>query len=215
VARRLRCNPDVHLSRRSALAWLLGLACLPFAPACEGDLAIELAANQDGSGPPPRTAPPSPPPRILPDEDAGPGWMPDAGTPTPPTPPDAGPPSCIPDCDGKECGDDGCGGFCGVCQTDWTCSATFQCEPPAPPAPDVTLYGADWCGYCRQAKRWLEDNDVEFDYGDLDLPGVRSEAADMVQERTGSRSVSTPTIIIDDHVIHGWDEYECRRLLDL
>jgi len=209
----------VHLSRTSlfsGLTWLCAVACLSLAPACEGDLAIELAANQQGSGPPPSTAPPSSPPRILPDQDAGPGWGgSDAGTPAPPTPQDAGPPACIPDCDGRECGDDGCGGFCGVCQAEWTCSATFQCEPPVPPGPEVTLYGAEWCGYCRQAKRWFQDNDVEFTDRDLDQPGVRSEAADHVESITGSRSVSTPTIVIDDNVIHGWDENECRRLLGL
>lgn len=185
------------------------------APACEGDLAVELAANQQGGAPPPSMQPPGSAPRILPDEDAGPGWGTDAGTPAPPTPTDAGPPSCVPDCGGKQCGADGCGGFCGVCETDWTCNPTFQCVPPEPPGPDVTLYGTEWCGYCRQAKRFFQDNGVEFADRDLDQPGVRAEAADHVESITGSRAVSTPTIVIDDNVIHGWDEYEVRRLLDL
>ncbi|MEC9072896.1 MAG: hypothetical protein VX938_10970, partial [Myxococcota bacterium] len=28
---------------------------------------------------------------------------------------------CEPDCLGKNCGDDGCGGACGVCSTGWEC----------------------------------------------------------------------------------------------
>ena len=36
---------------------------------------------------------------------------------------------CLPDCTGKECGDDGCGGSCGVCEElPWvTCTAAGQC----------------------------------------------------------------------------------------
>jgi hypothetical protein len=36
--------------------------------------------------------------------------------------------SCTPDCTGLECGDDGCGGSCGDCQPDETCSAAGICE---------------------------------------------------------------------------------------
>ncbi len=35
---------------------------------------------------------------------------------------------CTPDCDGKECGSDGCGGTCGQCEGDETCSAAGKCE---------------------------------------------------------------------------------------
>lgn len=35
---------------------------------------------------------------------------------------------CIVDCAGKDCGSNGCGGTCGECGTNQTCSATYQCE---------------------------------------------------------------------------------------
>jgi len=35
---------------------------------------------------------------------------------------------CLPDCDGKVCGDDGCGGSCGTCGDAELCSAEGQCE---------------------------------------------------------------------------------------
>ena len=35
--------------------------------------------------------------------------------------------ACIPDCDGKDCGDDGCGGSCGTCEAGLTCNASGQC----------------------------------------------------------------------------------------
>jgi len=34
---------------------------------------------------------------------------------------------CVPDCEGKECGDDGCGGSCGTCAVGCVCSAEGQC----------------------------------------------------------------------------------------
>lgn len=34
---------------------------------------------------------------------------------------------CVPSCSGKACGDDGCGGTCGKCGLDQTCSADGQC----------------------------------------------------------------------------------------
>jgi hypothetical protein len=36
--------------------------------------------------------------------------------------------SCNPDCSGKECGPDGCGGYCGSCDSDYGCNGTGQCE---------------------------------------------------------------------------------------
>ena len=59
---------------------------------------------------------------------------------------------CIPDCDGKECGDDGCGGSCGQCDyedecsEDGTCVCIPDCGDQTGPIPDC---GSDGCGgYC-------------------------------------------------------------------
>lgn len=35
---------------------------------------------------------------------------------------------CTPQCTGKECGDDGCGGTCGMCGTGFDCNAMGQCD---------------------------------------------------------------------------------------
>src|SRR5262245_54858048 len=34
---------------------------------------------------------------------------------------------CAPKCAGKKCGDDGCGGNCGLCSVDQTCNPSGQC----------------------------------------------------------------------------------------
>ena len=66
----------------------------------------------------------------------------DAGSVTPPEDSEPGP--CVPDCAGKGCGDDGCGGTCGVCAVNQTCSDDGTCEC----APDCTgkACGDDGCG---------------------------------------------------------------------
>lgn len=37
---------------------------------------------------------------------------------------------CTPSCDGKSCGDNGCGGSCGECEAPYACSAAFTCACP-------------------------------------------------------------------------------------
>lgn len=195
------------LRRPAVLGGLTLVGLLLMLPACEGNLAVEALSHGQTQRPGGGGSPPS----ILPDTDAGPGE--DAGGGALPTPLD--PPTCTPDCQGRQCGPDGCGGVCGACAEGSMCNASFQCELPEPPAPDVTLYGASWCGYCQQAKRFFQDHDVEFLDRDLDEPGVVNEAADRVQELTGRRQVTTPTIIVGEHVVFGWGESEVRSYLGI
>jgi hypothetical protein len=54
------------------------------------------------------------------------------GSDQPPAAPDMTPAPCAPSCDGKNCGDDGCGGSCGSCNTISTCQdgvCTRKCQP--------------------------------------------------------------------------------------
>jgi hypothetical protein len=57
---------------------------------------------------------------------------------------------CIPQCENRDCGDDGCGGVCGECDSEWCCqgSTCTLCEPQC----DGKVCGPDWaggsCGEC-------------------------------------------------------------------
>jgi glutaredoxin len=42
----------------------------------------------------------------------------------------------------------------------------------------VTVYGADWCGDCRRAKRFLEAIGVPYRYVDLDADPVAQQLVD-------------------------------------
>jgi glutaredoxin len=59
------------------------------------------------------------------------------------------------------------------------------------PVPDVvTIYGADWCGDCRRAKRLLDAEGVPYRYLDLDLDA----AAQRLVDDAGIRSI--PVIVM-------------------
>lgn len=64
----------------------------------------------------------------------------------------------------------------------------------------ITVYSADWCGFCHMAKRYFdqlgvkyEDKNVEYD------PSAMSEAI----QKSGQRGI--PVIDIDGQIIVGFD----------
>jgi hypothetical protein len=54
-------------------------------------------------------------------------------------------PTCTPACDGKACGDDGCGGFCGTCQDGEVCKVDGLCATPT--GPDACAQSCSELGY--------------------------------------------------------------------
>jgi mycoredoxin len=63
-------------------------------------------------------------------------------------------------------------------------------EARALPAPDqLTVYGADWCGDCRRAKRYLDAAGIAYRWVDL----LRDETAQAVIDASGIRSI--PVIV--------------------
>ena len=64
---------------------------------------------------------------------------------------DAGPTTedtteCTPACDGKACGDDGCGGSCGECAEGEACTADGACDALCIPDCSASTCGDDGCG---------------------------------------------------------------------
>ena len=57
---------------------------------------------------------------------------------------------------------------------------------------DLTVYSATWCPDCREAKRFLEKNNIPYKEINIETtPG----AADEVVKRTGKRAI--PQFVID------------------
>ena len=65
----------------------------------------------------------------------------------------------------------------------------------------VLLYTLSTCGWCKRAKEFLKDNDVEFEYIDIDLCNNqdRQKVRKDIQIRGGR--LAYPTIIIDDKTL--------------
>ena len=58
----------------------------------------------------------------------------------------------------------------------------------------IIFYGADWCHDCRRAKAYLNENNIDYDFIDVDLD---QKATDLVQTINNGKRI-IPTIIIDD-----------------
>jgi mycoredoxin len=57
---------------------------------------------------------------------------------------------------------------------------------------DITLYSAFWCGDCREARRFLQRNNINYKEVDIEsTPG----AAEEVIRRTGKRAI--PQLVIN------------------
>lgn len=77
---------------------------------------------------------------IVPSGGAGGSEAPDGAAPDGGVPRDG----CVPQCDGKQCGDDGCGGSCGACGDGRVCDASQRCA--CEPQCDGRACGDDGCG---------------------------------------------------------------------
>jgi glutaredoxin len=61
----------------------------------------------------------------------------------------------------------------------------------------IEIYGAPWCGYCQQAKRLCEENNVDFIYIDVD----DTEQLRKLEARLGAPARAIPQIFLDNNLI--------------
>ena len=59
--------------------------------------------------------------------------------------------------------------------------------------PEITMYGSNWCGDCRRAKRFLQDRGVAF--REVNIEDSPEAAALVMKVNEGRRKI--PTIEID------------------
>lgn len=64
----------------------------------------------------------------------------------------------------------------------------------------VTLYSRKWCGWCLDAKEYLNDRGIAFDEVDV---GKDRAANEEMQRLSGQHYV--PTIVVDGHVLANFD----------
>lgn len=64
----------------------------------------------------------------------------------------------------------------------------------------ITIYGAEWCGFCHTAKKYLDGKSIAYTYIDVDKdPAAGMEAID----KSGQRGI--PVIDLAGDIIIGFD----------
>ncbi|AWV97423.1 FAD-dependent oxidoreductase [Arcticibacterium luteifluviistationis] len=75
----------------------------------------------------------------------------------------------------------------------------------------ITLYGADWCPDCRRAKSFLNDNNIDFTFIDVDLD---KEATLRVEKINNGKRI-IPTVIIHEKSYTNPDNIELSAVLGI
>lgn len=77
----------------------------------------------------------------------------------------------------------------------------------------ITMYGAEWCGDCRRSKRFLDANNVQYKYIDVEADQTASDK--VIEINGGMRSI--PVILFSDgsHLTEPSDKYLQTKLESL
>lgn len=75
---------------------------------------------------------------------------------------------------------------------------------------NVTIYSTPTCPYCKHAKSFLKEHDINFE--DIDV-SVDDEKAQEMIDKSGQMGV--PVIDIDGEIIVGFDKKALKKALDL
>jgi glutaredoxin len=90
-------------------------------------------------------------------------------------------------------------------------------ENRSPNYPPVTLYGAEWCPSCQKAKKWLEREDVSFQYRDIDKSRSAKQSMIRFCRQKNVKPGSIPTLRIkfdgkNDRIMQGWSPQMFRKI---
>jgi glutaredoxin len=79
----------------------------------------------------------------------------------------------------------------------------------------VKLFALSTCPYCRLAKKYLDENDVEYDVLDVDLLDGDEKSAVVAEVKALSGGTSFPVLVVDDEVVVGFNKKAIQELLGL
>jgi len=78
-------------------------------------------------------------------------------------------------------------------------------DAQAPPT-EVLIYGADWCGACKQAARYLKQKGIKFLEKDVDRsPTIQAELQAKLRRAGMPATSSIPVIDIEGHLLVGFN----------
>ncbi len=79
----------------------------------------------------------------------------------------------------------------------------------------VKLYALSTCPYCRMTRRYLDENNVEYDLTEVDMLEGKEKDDAVAEVRRISGGASFPVVIVGDEVIVGFNKARIKELLDL
>lgn len=74
----------------------------------------------------------------------------------------------------------------------------------------VKIYTTEWCHFCKEAKKFFNENSVKFTEVDV---GKDQKAAEEMIEKSGQMGV--PVIEIDGQIIVGFDRNRIKKALKI
>ena len=74
----------------------------------------------------------------------------------------------------------------------------------------VKIYSTPTCPYCKMAKQFLTENNVEFE--DVDVSASQTAAQEMISK---SGQMGVPVLDIDGQIIVGFDKGKIKKILGL
>jgi glutaredoxin-like protein NrdH len=80
----------------------------------------------------------------------------------------------------------------------------------------VLMYALSTCAWCKMTKKFLKDNDIEYEYVDVDL--ANDEDHEKIRKDITSKGAEPtyPTLIVDDRtVISGFRKDKIKEVLDI
>jgi glutaredoxin-like protein NrdH len=80
----------------------------------------------------------------------------------------------------------------------------------------VILYALSTCAWCKLTKQFLKDNDIEYEYVDVDL--CAEEDKQKIRQHIQSKGgpLSYPTVIVDDNMlITGFRKDKLKEALEI
>ena len=87
---------------------------------------------------------------------------------------------------------------------------TIDCTPQIiATEPDVIMLGAWWCTYCYQAKRYFQNNKIDYCEYDMENHPTGIE----LYEKTGGGAI--PVIMIGEHILKGFSEQQIEAALTI
>lgn len=79
------------------------------------------------------------------------------------------------------------------------------------PPPDITLYQASWCGYCKRAKKWLEERKISYDEVDIE-ESDNAKKLSLALSKEGQSYSGIPVVAWNDTWVKGFRPDEYMRL---